>query len=85
MAWLLGVLSVVTALAGGGVWSNAQSAMHQMLAANLFVLAGVLFTGAGIVEALRSLPGRIEGARANGVMRAEGAREMAAAEAAEPR
>lgn len=55
MRVLLFVLSVVAFLAGFATLASAKSAVHEILAAILFLQFCVLLTGSAIVEAISRL------------------------------
>jgi len=52
MRILLFILAILAFLAGGSVLAAAQSAIHEIEAFILFLIAAVFFSGAGIVEAV---------------------------------
>ncbi len=55
MRVLLFVLAVLAFLAGAGILSAATSAIHEIEAFILFLIAAVFISGAGVVEAVTLL------------------------------
>jgi hypothetical protein len=55
MGNLLYILAIVAFLAGGVIWGEAKSAIHEIEAFILFLISAVFISGAGIVEAVARL------------------------------
>lgn len=55
MSFLLSLLSILAFLAAANTWLQSTTVMHQIYAALQMLLAGVLFTGAAVVDAVDKL------------------------------
>jgi flagellar biosynthesis GTPase FlhF len=60
MRVILFLFAVIAILAGGGIFGAAQSAIHEIEAFCLFLIASVLFAGACIVDAILSTRHKLE-------------------------
>ena len=59
MRVILFLLAILAFLAGFAITAVAKSAVHEIEAFVLYVVAAVLFSGAGIVDAIINLPKRM--------------------------
>jgi 4-hydroxybenzoate polyprenyltransferase len=55
MRVLLFLLAILALLAGAGILTGAQSAIHEIEAFILFLISAVFMSGAGVVEAVNLL------------------------------
>lgn len=60
MRWILVALAILAFLSGITVFAAAKSAIHEIEASILLVIAAVLFSGAAIVDAIHTMRRRFE-------------------------
>jgi len=62
MRVLLFVLAILAIVAGAGILTAAESAIHEIEAFVLFLIGAVFISGAGVVEAVTLLRKEMKGA-----------------------
>lgn len=60
MKIILMILAILSFLAGFGIFSSANSAIHEIEAFVLFIVSAVLFSGSAIVSAINNVGEKLD-------------------------